>query len=651
MEIKYQSRQDERSESGRSDSITYYGSYEEMTELLEAQRISPETSGRKVISAVVSQSDGSLWQCEIKYQNTLGNSSVSAPDDSYGKKSAQLTCGMLSMALGGSSGIDKYYDLKWDTNLPEEQRMKNAMLTGFINSGAAWLTAGIVKGKIPALNRVQFKNEFMAATSYFLSATGLEAGQEAMEQLAENAADLHTGVYGDVSKMSPEDYRKHLWNGVGESSLAGGVSGLGGGLIGFRSFRDRQKFTHQVIGGLESERERLMRLENPGEEEVKRLQEINTALDAGNPDQLAAAALALAEREAETAKAQEADGARKREQEIEEAETPDLGYEIADGMDKETVLKAKEAEEWLALRNTLRHNPQDTEDAVAEASVFYRDTAFHIVHGREDYPADVRSEMERIGKNPDQIRAFTYAGNVYVNADRVRPSEVPALLLHEVVGHKGLRAVFGKDFDLLLDSVVKEHLNDEDFRRIAEQYQCDLETVDGARYAAEEYLARYAEQHGAGIKPKWWKEMLQQIRVFLSKHHLYRNVRFTDAEIEVALARSIRHARLRDREIARSRDVRFAAALRREGAPNTAGERGQLRDGNVPHRKGFLQEYGFDGKGIYADYEFLRGRHPEYFPDVEHVRAAVEFVLDAPEPGGHILGNSAFVRQDMYTGL
>ncbi len=489
----------------------------------------------------------------------------------------------FTMAIGGSSGIDKYYDLKWDTDLSDEQRMKNAMLTGFINSGAAWLTAGIVKGKIPALNRVQFKNEIMASISYFLSATGLEASQEWVEQIAENAADLHTGVYGDVSKMSPEEYRKHFWNGGGESLLAGGVFGLGGGLTGFRSFRDRQKFTHQVIGGLESERERLMKLENPGDEDVKRLQEINAALDAGNPDQLAATALALAEREAETAKAQEADAARKREQEIEDAETPELGYEIADGMDKETVLKAKEAEEWLAIRNTLRHNPQDTEDAVAEASVFYRDTAFHIVHGRGDYPADVQAEMERIGKNPDQIRAFTYDGNVYVNADRVRPSEVPALLLHEVVGHKGLRAVFGKDFDLLLDSVVKEHLNDQDFRRIAEQYQCDLETVDGARYAAEEYLARYAEQHGAGVKPKWWKETLQRIRVFLSKHHLYRNVRFTDAEIEVALARSIRHtrkqwnnktieqgskkeedgedseiARLRSGEIARSRDVRFA---------------------------------------------------------------------------------------------
>ena len=99
MKIKYQSIQDERSESGRSDIITYYGSYEEMSALLEEQQISPEDSGRKVVSAMVSQSEGDLWQCEIKYQNSLGNPSVSAPDDSYGKKSAQLSGGMLSMPL------------------------------------------------------------------------------------------------------------------------------------------------------------------------------------------------------------------------------------------------------------------------------------------------------------------------------------------------------------------------------------------------------------------------------------------------------------------------------------------------------------------------------------------------------------------------
>ena len=99
MKIKYQSIQGERSESGRSDTVTYYGTREEMTALMEEQQISPESSGRKVVSAAVSQSEGDLWQCEIKYQNSLGNENVAAPDDSFGKKSAQLSCGLLSMPL------------------------------------------------------------------------------------------------------------------------------------------------------------------------------------------------------------------------------------------------------------------------------------------------------------------------------------------------------------------------------------------------------------------------------------------------------------------------------------------------------------------------------------------------------------------------
>ena len=95
--------------------------------------------------------------------------------------------------------------------------------------------------------------------------------------------------------------------------------------------------------------------------------------------------------------------------------------------------------------------------------------------------------------------------------------------------------------------------------------------------------------------------------------------------------------------------IRFAA-YRRPGAPNFAEKRGQLRDGNVPCRDGFLQDHGFNGNRIYADYEFLRGKHPEYFPDVEYARAVVEFVLNDPIPAGEVNGNPAFIRRDTETG-
>ncbi len=471
----------------------------------------------------------------------------------------------------GSSAAGKHYDLQSE-EIDPRLKLLNALLTGTVNGALERITGGIIRGKgAEKVVNEGLKKGYKKALLYFGKNMLKEGAQEFSEQLAENTVDMFTGVGGGTLG----ERARHLLRGTGESAVIGMFYGGAGSVPGYVSALDVERRNELIRRTAEQEIERIKGIANASDEQIRQMKELQTLLE--SDDLGKAVDLIVTNRMKE-------DAARKREQEIEDAETPELGYEIADGMDKETVLKAKEAEEWLAIRNTLRHNPQDTEDAVAEASVFYRDTAFHIVHGRGDYPADVQAEMERIGKNPDQIRAFTYDGNVYVNADRVRPSEVPALLLHEVVGHKGLRAVFGKDFDLLLDSVVKEHLNDEDFRRIAEQYQCDLETVDGARYAAEEYLARYAEQHGAGIKPKWWKEMLQRIRVFLSKHHLYRNVRFTDAEIEVALARSIRHtrkqwnnktieqgskkeedgedseiARVRSGESARLRDVRFAA--------------------------------------------------------------------------------------------
>lgn len=471
----------------------------------------------------------------------------------------------------GSSAAGKHYDLQSE-EIDPRLKLLNALLTGTVNGALERITGGIIRGKgAEKVVNEGLKKGYKKALLYFGKNMLKEGAQEFSEQLAENTVDMFTGVGGGTLG----ERARHLLRGTGESAVIGMFYGGAGSVPGYVSALDVERRNELIRRTAEQEIERIKGIANASDEQIRQMKELQTLLE--SDDLGKAVDLIVTNRMKE-------DAARKREQEIEDADTPELGYEIADGMDKETVLKAKEAEEWLAIRNTLRHNPQDTEDAVAEASVFYRDTAFHIVHGRGDYPADVQAEMERIGKNPDQIRAFTYDGNVYVNADRVRPSEVPALLLHEVVGHKGLRAVFGKDFDLLLDSVVKEHLNDQDFRRIAEQYQCDLETVDGARYAAEEYLARYAEQHGAGVKPKWWKETLQRIRVFLSKHHLYRNVRFTDAEIEVALARSIRHtrkqwnnktieqgskkeeggkdresARLRDRESARLRDVRFAA--------------------------------------------------------------------------------------------
>ena len=159
----------------------------------------------------------------------------------------------------------------------------------------------------------------------------------------------------------------------------------------------------------------------------------------------------------------------------------------------------------------------------------------------------------------------------------------------------------------------------------------------------------HPERGELSVRPAWWREFLQKVKMFFYGFKGFSNYRFTDKEIETLLLRGYRKTRSARGAKAEGGDARFAA-LRREGAPNTAEESGQVRDSHVPHEEGFMEKFRFGGKGLYADYEFLYGRHPEYFEDVEHVRAAVEFVLAKPEEATDVEGNAAFVRRDEETG-
>ena len=71
---------------------------------------------------------------------------------------------------------------------------------------------------------------------------------------------------------------------------------------------------------------------------------------------------------------------------------------------------------------------------------------------------------------------------------------------HEVIGHVGLKAVFGENFSQLLDQVYKTHA--EEIAKLSATYNRDLETVENQRYLTEEFLA----MANAEIKPNWWKE-------------------------------------------------------------------------------------------------------------------------------------------------
>ena len=97
--IKHTSRIKEINKSGGRNSIVYTGDFEELQTLQsmnEPGTVNEEIG--KVSSARLYQSAAKFWELELVCELTQGDS-VTGPDTSYGKKSAQLRGTMLSLPL------------------------------------------------------------------------------------------------------------------------------------------------------------------------------------------------------------------------------------------------------------------------------------------------------------------------------------------------------------------------------------------------------------------------------------------------------------------------------------------------------------------------------------------------------------------------
>lgn len=137
---------------------------------------------------------------------------------------------------------------------------------------------------------------------------------------------------------------------------------------------------------------------------------------------------------------------------------PDLGYEVAEGTDGETILAAKMAADQQALSNVLRHDPEETGRKVAELAYHFPAFRVHAVETVAELPAEGQRSLLADGIDPFAIRAYTDKTNaVWVVTHNTRPSEVSKVVGHEIIGHHGLRAVFQDGFGSFLDGVYRDH--------------------------------------------------------------------------------------------------------------------------------------------------------------------------------------------------
>ena len=80
----------------------------------------------------------------------------------------------------------------------------------------------------------------------------------------------------------------------------------------------------------------------------------------------------------------------------------------------------------------------------------------HIVEKAEDLPGEIKEQAPREAKGRlGRIQGVYHRRQVCLVAEHIAVAEeAQRVLLHEVRGHLGMRAVFGKDFDAFLDEII-----------------------------------------------------------------------------------------------------------------------------------------------------------------------------------------------------
>ena len=541
--------------------------------------------------------------------------------------------------LGMMFGQNKYMDLGFSNpGMEEGKRVLNAAGTGLVNSAFEKITFGILEGKITKQWAKQgIKAGLKRAAGYFGWSMTKEAAEEMSEQISENLIDIYTGVYGDHREFTPQDWGEHLLRGVPESGFLGGVTGGGMAYAPYRSYRAADSAVHNARNMLMEQEQTLLQKEILTDPETEELTHIQTLLESGDSRNILKAAESIANANVLREAIRKAEEASRRKKE--EAEMTD---------DDE----AKRYQESYRLRKEeLCHNPEETADEVFRMAEIFPDIKFQTVDGPEGFSPEVLAEAKKMDVDPRSIRAWynQSRNSVWVNTRRVRASEVPYLMLHEIATHKGIPAILGDNYDPVMDALFQQYRPQ--IEEINRRYHFDLETVAGQRLATEEYLAdraefcghdwqsydeahredvdRYILEHGMPrgnrkeavrslmketgeleLRPSWWREFLQKVKMFLRSRRGFEDYRFTDREIETLLLRGFRKTggkrspfRGTGRtesdggiRFADARDVRFALFDNPEKRDSVLGALAKIADGSeeetIPNLRNDLEQYG-----------------------------------------------------------
>ena len=520
------------------------------------------------------------YRREIKYQESAaGESSGFFEDVGAGVirnlptlllslATAEAKIGTIAFASGyfGVSGMSsELEDTAGDPHMSDWGRLANAVIVGTAEAAfEEWHGVGKILRKywtarLPKEEVKRISESLGASAWRVLKSLGADAAGEGFEEVETGIVQRFSNLLfhkdgKDLAAMSLDGIAREVLEPVPLEFAVGGVSGgmLGGLGLRYRiaaeqSEARRQNFRADLIGEGRRELEQLRAKENPTEQDVRKMEKLESALAENNTD----AILDFALNEAEEEKAEQ-------EHQRELDELPE--DEWAERMAAEALAEEKKAQQTRqgAVEDRFSILSRILDDTLKD----FHNIDCQLIERIQDIQDEgLRAQAER---EPRAEGFFNPAdGRIYLIAENLEAGRVRKVLLHEAVGHKGLRELFGAKYDAFLDRIADDHA--EDVSKVAGRRGFDLSDPAQRLEAVDEFLAELAENKEE--KQGLYGKIKALFREWLRSIPAFRNLRYTDEELDHLIDMAFRKARLRDRErarlrsgeIARGRDVRFAA--------------------------------------------------------------------------------------------
>lgn len=155
-----------------------------------------------------------------------------------------------------------------------------------------------------------------------------------------------------------------------------------------------------------------------------------------------------------------------------------------------------------------------------------------VVQSVPEMPKKLREQAVNLSKQEEITEALFDASNneIYMIADNIVPDRIEKVLLHESIGHFGLREVMGKNFNSFLDELrtLKQKEIQENNPNL------NFKDVDAVRSATEEWFARKVETDS--LEASLWQKFIRGFKKFV--RNLGINLKLSDNEVKAILLES-----------------------------------------------------------------------------------------------------------------